>query len=128
LASVIFVDTNVLIYAHNENSIHHTAIAQWIEKVLLKEDVIGLPWVSVWGFLRVSTNSRIWPNPKSSAEVFSILEDWFSLPGVALINPGPRHAALLERLMDEHQVSGPLVSDAVLAALAMEKWRDSRLH
>ncbi len=89
---MILLDTNILIYAHDENSAHHIAIAQWIENVLLKEDVIGLPWVSVWGFLRVSTNSRIWPNPKSSAQAFSILGDWFSQPGVVLINPGPRHA------------------------------------
>jgi hypothetical protein len=38
---------------------------------------------------------------------------------VVPLQPGPRHAEILERLVSEHGATGPLVSDAVLAALAI---------
>ncbi|MDQ2712389.1 MAG: PIN domain-containing protein [Acidobacteriota bacterium] len=39
---------------------------------------------------------------------------------MVLLQPGPRHRELLESLILKHQAAGPLVTDAVLAALAIE--------
>jgi uncharacterized protein len=63
---------------------------------------------------------RLVPKPKSPAEVFSGLRIWSSQPGIVFLNPGPRHAEILKRLMTDHQIRGPLVTDAVLVALAIE--------
>jgi toxin-antitoxin system PIN domain toxin len=117
---MIVLDANVLLYAHNQAAPQHTPVVHWLKEIFLKEEAIGLPWVTAWAFLRIRTNQRLWPKPESPAAALSILHYWFSQPGVVLLNPGPRHGELLERLMEKHQVAGPLVTDAVLAALAME--------
>jgi hypothetical protein len=52
--------------------------------------------------------------------VFAIIEEWIAQPGIVVVQPGPRHAEILKRLIIEHGVTGPLVMDAVLAALALE--------
>jgi len=48
------------------------------------------------------------------------VNEWLTLPDVIVLHPGPRHWELLERLVTDHKATGPLVTDAVLAALAIE--------
>jgi uncharacterized protein len=74
----------------------------------------------VWAFLRISTNPKIWPVAKSIDEAWQVVHHWLAQPGVVLVHPGPRHAEILEKLMVDERVSGALVTDAVLAALAFE--------
>ena len=81
---------------------------------------VGLPWVTIWAFVRIGTNSRIWPNPLPVARAFAIIGDWLAQPGVVPLNPGPLHARILEKLVRDHGAVGSLVTDAVLAALALE--------
>jgi toxin-antitoxin system PIN domain toxin len=96
------------------------AAARWLAKLLKSGETIGLPWVTVWAFIRISTNSRIWDNPRPSSEAFAIVGEWLAQPGVVPLHPGPLHAEILERLVSGCGAIGPLVTDAVLAALAME--------
>jgi predicted nucleic acid-binding protein len=42
------------------------------------------------------------------------------LPGVVVLQPGPRHLPLLQRAATESGAVGPLLTDAILAALALE--------
>jgi uncharacterized protein len=76
--------------------------------------------VTIWAFIRISTNSRIWPNPRPVREALAIVGEWLAQSGVVPLQPGPLHAGILEKLVSDHGAIGPLVTDAVLAALAME--------
>lgn len=53
------VDANVLIYAVNEDSVHHAEARRWVVGALRGGDVVGLPWASLLAFVRLSTNRRI---------------------------------------------------------------------
>lgn len=114
------IDANLLLFAYNADSPQQKASAQWLQKLLRSGQVIGLPWVTIWAFIRISTNSRIWENPRSPKEAFAIVADWLRQPGVVPLNPGPLHAEILEKLVRAHGATGPLVTDAVLAAIAIE--------
>ncbi len=114
------LDANVLLYAYNADAPQHVAAATWLEGLWSGSDVIGLPWMTIWAFLRISTNPLVWPNPKSAQQAFGIVREWLAQPGVVIIHLGLRHAELLEKLVREHRATGPLVSDAALAALALE--------
>jgi len=83
-------------------------------------EMIALPWVTLWAFIRISTNSRVWANPRPVREAFAIVGEWLAQPGVVPLHPGPLHAEILEKLVSEYGATGPLVTDAVLAALAIE--------
>ena len=114
------VDANLLLYAYNADAPQQSVAAGWLTELLKSGEVIAVPWVSLWAFIRIATNSRIWSNPLSAKQVFAILDEWLAQPGVVLLQPGPRHAEILKRLIVEYGVCGPLVTDAVLAALALE--------
>ena len=114
------LDANILLYAHNADAPQHAPIAQWVQKLLAGPDTIGLPWMTLWAFLRLSTNARLWPNPKPVGEAFAVVREWLAQPGVVVLHPGPRHAELLEKLVTEQRAAASLVSDAALAALALE--------
>jgi toxin-antitoxin system PIN domain toxin len=114
------IDTNLLIYFYNEASEHHEAAAKWLDSLLNSTEQIGLPWVTLWAFLRLSTSPRILPRPLSPGDAFAIIRDWMDQPAVLVIHPGPRHAAILERLVVGTGARAGMVTDAALAALAIE--------
>jgi uncharacterized protein len=117
---VTILDVNILLYAYNADAPQHRAAAEWLERLFDGPEMVGLPWTTVWAFVRISTNARAWPKPISVEDVFATIHDWVNLPNLAIIHPGARHLELLEKLVREDNAFGPLVSDAVLAALAIE--------
>ncbi len=114
------IDVNLLLYAYDLHSPQHARAVRWLKDLLECGEPIALPWVTVWAFIRISTNSRIWPNPRSASEAFAVIREWLAHPAVVSLQPGPRHLEILESLVTRNSATGPLASDAVLAALAIE--------
>lgn len=114
------LDANILLYAYNADAPQQKAAARWLTELVESREIIGLPWVTTWAFIRISTNPRIWANPRPAKDAFGILGKWLAQPGVIALHPGPRHWELLESLALKHNATGQLTTDAVLAALAME--------
>lgn len=117
---MIAVDVNVLIYAYNADAPEHAAAATWLEAQLEGPEAIALPLPVIWAFLRISTNPRLWPKPMPAAEAFGIISELLACRDVVLVQPGPRHIEILRSLVTKAKATGPLVSDAVVAAIAME--------
>jgi uncharacterized protein len=114
------IDANLLLYAYNADAPEQGAAARWLTELLESGETVALSWVVAWAFVRICTNHRIWDNPKPAKEAFAIIGEWLTQPNVVMLRPGPRHWELLERLVTEHHATGPSVTDAVLAAFAME--------
>lgn len=114
------LDANVLLYAYNADALQHRATTQWLKKLFESGETIALPWISIWAFVRIGTNPRISMLPMSAREAFTIVAEWLDQPGIVLLNPGPLHAQILERLVRDFSATGPMVTDAALAALAIE--------
>jgi toxin-antitoxin system PIN domain toxin len=117
---VTIIDTNILFYAYDEGARQHDRAAEWLNGLLSSAEQIWLPWITLWGFIRLSTNARILSAPMETEEVFSIVREWMSQPSVIVPQPGPRHAAILERLVVGTGARAGMVTDAALAALAIE--------
>jgi toxin-antitoxin system PIN domain toxin len=114
------IDANVLLYAYNADAPQQRTAQRWLQNLIESGETIALPWLTIWAFIRIGTNSRIYENPRPAQEAFAILSDWLAQPGVVPLNPGPLHAGILEKLVCDHAAAGPTVTDAVLAALAIE--------
>ena len=71
-------------------------------------------------FLRIATNPRAFDQPLRTDEAIEIVSAWFSRPNVSLVQPTERHWTILADTLRDAQVRGPPVSDAHLAALAIE--------
>jgi uncharacterized protein len=117
---MIVLDANVLIYAYNDRAPQHQAASAWLIRVLGGMEPVGLPWTTIWAFLRVTTSKKIWQTPGSPERAFQAIRELLEQPSVSVLNPGSRHAELLEELVTRQRAVGPLVSDAALAALAIE--------
>lgn len=114
------IDANVLLYAYDRTSLHHQPAREWFEASLSSSEQVGLAWMTVLAFMRISTSPRPLDHPLSIAEAASLVSAWLARPTVTLLTPGERHWGILRRLLAEGQAQGPLVMDAHLAALAIE--------
>lgn len=114
------VDANILLYAYDSSAPEHPAAVAWLNNLFQGGEIVGLPWVVIWAFLRVTTNPRLLRGSKPIPEIFSVISEWLNQPGIVLLNPGGRHTDILERLLADYGVVGPMVTDAVIAALALE--------
>ncbi len=117
---MILPDANLLLYAHNQAAAQHDAARLWLEETLNTSELVGLTWASILAFLRLSTNARVFPQPYSPSEAVEIVAPWLERPTVRLLNPGEGHWEILARLVVQAQSRADLVSDAHLAALALE--------
>ena len=117
---MIILDVNVLIYAAELDAPQHVKTLAWLRKTFAGPDVIGIPWHTIAGFLRISTDLRIRRAVWKPEDALDAVKKWLAQPGVVIVHPGPQHLSLLESMIMKGQAIGPLVSDAVLAALAIE--------
>jgi hypothetical protein len=117
---MIVVDANLLLYAVDTSSVHHQASRRWLENTLSGNEAVGLPWATLLAFLRIGTNPRLRKDAFTIEEASAIVAGWLERPTVTLLNPDERHWQILRDLMVRGQVRGPLVTDAHLAALAIE--------
>jgi toxin-antitoxin system PIN domain toxin len=117
---VKIVDANILINAVNEDGPHHHTALSWLQAALSGNEAIGFPWVVVLAFLRVSTHPTILAQPLSRSQALDTVEDWLAQRPATLVEATPRHLALLRGLLDTARHGGNLVTDAHIAALALE--------
>jgi uncharacterized protein len=113
-------DANILLYAYNKASSHHAQARRWLEAALNGSVPLAFCWPTILAFMRIATNSRAVPKPLSIGEARVIVERWLSVPLVTIVLPTERHWDIFSGLLASGQVNGPLVSDAHLAALAIE--------
>lgn len=114
------VDANVLLYAVNSASEHHRPCLRWLDGALSGSDAVGLAWVPLLAFVRLSTKNGLFPSPLPPGEAIGQVVDWLAAPGAVMVNPTPRHGEILTRMIADVGTGGNLVNDAHLAALAVE--------
>ena len=69
------VNVNVLLYAVNQDADRHTVVRRWWEeKALNGTESVGLPWIVLSGFLRISTNPKVYPEPMEMLTPWLVLE------------------------------------------------------
>ena len=114
------VDANVLLYAYNRDSPHHEVCRVWLEEAFNGQEPLALPWQTILAFIRIATNPRASSHPLSGDQACNIVGQWLAHPNVTVPTAAERFWPLLRELVVEAQVSGPLLTDAALAALALE--------
>lgn len=117
---MIVPDVNLFLYAYNRSSPHHVKASAWLTTVFSGAEMVGLPWPTIWAFIRISTNLRLPGEHFTMEQAVAIVQRWLELRQVCMIAPGDRHWGLLQRMLIEGQVRGPNTTDAELAALAIE--------
>jgi toxin-antitoxin system PIN domain toxin len=117
---MIIPDINLLLYAYDAASPFHAKAAAWWQACLSGAEPVGLPQVVVFGFLRVGTSARVFQNPLTPVEAVGYIRNWLEQPEVRLLESSPDHVERVLRLVESLGTAGNLVTDAQLAATAIE--------
>lgn len=117
---MVIVDINLLLYAINRDAPDHVRARAWWESVLNGDEPVGLAWLVVLGFVRISTHPRILPAPLSFQQAVRLVDEWLEQAPVRLVHPSERHWGIFTRLLEPLGTAANLTSDAHLAALAIE--------
>lgn len=117
---MILVDANLLIYAVNRDAPHHNQARKWLEQTLSGTTELGLPWIVILAFIRITTRAGILEHPLNPEEAMGYVDNWLNQPFVTLVNPGNRHWLVFRNLLRSVGTAGNLTSDTHIAALAIE--------
>jgi len=117
---VIAVDTNVLVYAHREDSAFHRAASQTMTELAEGTPTWAIPWPCAHEFLAVVTHPRIYAPPTPLARALGQLDAWLESPSLVLLSESPAHWPALRALLTASRVVGPKVHDARVAALCRQ--------
>lgn len=116
----MLLDANLLLYAVDASSPHNSAAGAWLQGVLRGDRRVGLPWQTIGAFLRIATHPRVAAHPLSGPEAWGFVQRWLDADPVWVPPVTERTATVLGRLVSEVAVTGNLVPEAQLAALAVE--------
>ena len=101
---MILPDVNVLVHAHNADSVVHERARRWWDACLSGAEGVGLAWAVILGFVRITTNRKVVARPLPVRDVMQRLQAWLALPQVHVVQPSETHFA---RLRAELERSGP---------------------
>jgi predicted nucleic acid-binding protein len=62
---MILIDVNLLIYAVNRDSPDHRKAKSWLETAVSGTETVGLAWIVLLAFLRLTTKSGLFQKPLS---------------------------------------------------------------
>ncbi len=113
-------DANLLLYAVDEQSPRHAGARAWLERTLSGPETVGLTWLVLLAFVRVSTKARVFERPLDVSEALDLVDEWLDQPCTTMLEPTDRHSAVLRTLLEPLGSAGNLTSDAHLAAIAIE--------
>jgi toxin-antitoxin system PIN domain toxin len=117
---MILPDLNLLVHTYNDASPVHDESKAWWESLMNGTRPVGLAWVVILGFIRITTHRRILASPLPVAIACDHARSWLAQPQTRLLHPGSRHAEILFGLLEAVGAGGNLTTDAHLAALAIE--------
>ena len=117
---MILPDVNVLVYAYREDMTEHDRYRDWLVRVVNTGRPYGISELVLSAFVRIVTNPRVFRNPSTPPEALSFAWRLLSPPACVPVRPGAAHWSIFDRLCRRHDVTGNLVADAYLAAIAIE--------
>ena len=117
---MILVDLTLLMAAVNSRAPMHKAALAWWEEQLNSETEIGLSWLVILGFIRLTTNSKILPEPLLLADAVAMVDEWLRRPNVKTVGVTAQHWNILQNMLHAVGHGAALTMDAHLACLGIE--------
>jgi toxin-antitoxin system PIN domain toxin len=116
---MIAVDTNLLVYAHREDSEFHKVARKRLEALRQGGTAWAVPWPCVHEFIAIVTHDRIYRPPSPLETVFAAVDAWGAAGNLEFLAESPGYLAKLRELARAARVKGPRIHDARVAALCL---------
>jgi len=118
---MLFVDVNVLVYAHRPESPRHEEFLRWLEAARIGDEPLGISDQVLAGFVRVVTHPRVFKDPTPLAVAVEFAAALRSAPAALSVVPGGRGWSIFEELVAQTDARGNAIPDTFLAATAIEQ-------
>jgi toxin-antitoxin system PIN domain toxin len=119
IRTVIALDTNILVYAHRQDSPFHASALDILDELGNGYMAWAIPWPCLHEFIGIVTHPRIYCPPSSIDTALSFLENWMQSESLLLLAEGDSHFTTISRLARRAKLAGPKVHDARIAALCL---------
>ena len=117
---MIALDTNILVYAHREDSPFHEAAFRRLIELAEGPATWAIPWPCLHEFLAIVTHPRVYAPPTPLVQALDQVDAWLEAPNLTLLTESPAHWGTLRSLIAGGRIAGPLVHDARIAALCRQ--------
>lgn len=117
---MIALDTNLLVYAHREDSPFHEAAFRRVAELAEGAATWAIPWPCVHEFVAIVTHLRIYAPPTPLDRALDQVDAWLESPTLVLLAESAAHWPALRALLADGRVAGPQVHDARIAALCRQ--------
>lgn len=117
---MIVPDANLLLYACDTTSPFHERARTWWQGCLSGDEAVGLTHPTVFAFLRIGTNPRIFANPLTLAASTAHIRSWLARRVCQVLQASADHISrVIDLLESAGGTAGNLVTDAQVGALAI---------
>ena len=128
---MIAVDTNILVYAHREDSAWHRPAAGALTTLAEDRGAWAIAWPCLHEFLAIVTHPKIYRPATPLATAIDQIEAWREAPSLVLLAETDTYWEVLREALRSGRISGPVVHDARIAALCLahgvrELWTHDR--
>lgn len=117
---MIAVDTNILVYAHREDSAFHGTASERMTELSEGLATWAIPWPCLHEFLAIVTHPRIYAPPSPLPRALDQVEAWLESPTLVLLSESAEHWVMLRTLLTAGRIAGPRVHDGRVAALCRQ--------
>lgn len=117
---MIAIDTNILVYAHREDSPFHATALECVTACAEGRASWALPWPCLHEFFAIVTHPRVYEPPTPATKALDQIDAWLESPSLVLLAESERHWPTLRALLVNARLAGPAVHDARIAALCLQ--------
>jgi hypothetical protein len=117
---MIAIDTNILVYAHREDSEWHEAAYARVADLAEGRAPWAIPWPCVHEFLAIVTHPKIYAPPTPLAAAIDQVEAWLEAPTLVMLSESGDYWLELRATIEAGRVVGPQIHDARIAALCLQ--------
>ena len=116
---MIAVDTNLLVYAHREDSEFHTAAKESVDSLRHQRSSWAIPWPCIHEFTAIVTHPGIYKPPSTLTEAFGFVDSLLVSPQLQLLAESSGYYQKLRHISMAAHLRGPRINDARVAALCL---------
>jgi uncharacterized protein len=116
----VLLDANLLIYATNRANPYYALANRLMDELMSGDRRVGIPWQTIGAFIRITTHPRVTAHPLTGDQAWSLVDSWLAAPPTWIPPATETTARVYGDLASQISITGNLVPDAMLAALAVE--------
>ncbi len=117
---MIALDSNILVYAHREDSPWHDRAYARIVQLAEARSPWAIPWPCIHEFLAIVTHPQLYDPPTPLEGAIDQVEAWLESPTLVLLSETADYWPPLRAVLLGGRIVGPQVHDARIVAICQQ--------